>query len=458
VALTLAAVCVVGLAVLEWQLKFDSSLDIAYTIPIALAAVALNPAQIFMLAALCAYVLAASAADTSVHEQTLRFVMATITYIGGGLLVAEISRSRRTALADMQRIRVEQHLRKQAEERLRLLAESSPAGILTLDGSGQVLAANRAAALMIGLGADELVGRPIDEHLPVLLRALRLPLRGRSVRTATASWARRADGTMFPVKTWFSTYTTDAQRYLAAIVVDVSEDLREREQESYRHTADAQRLLAGAVAHEIRNLCSAVAVVTANIQRRGNISQDPDWTALTNLTAGLARMASFELKARTDAPPPPLALPDLLEQLRVVIEQDWLDADAALELRVAPCLAAVRGDPHALLQVFLNVAQNALRAVGHVPDRQLTISATESAGRVIVSFVDSGPGIANAETLFQPFRPGADGTGLGLYVSREMARSFGGDLVHVPTPTGCQFNVVLTAVNDGASDATVPSG
>jgi PAS domain S-box-containing protein len=454
VALALAGVLVVGLAALEWRLQFDSSLDIAYTIPLALAAVALNRAQIFLCAVTTAFCLSMSASQASVHEQTLRFVMATITYIAGGLLVAEIARSRRAALTGMLRIQREQELRKQAEERLRLLVESSPAGVLTINSSGQVLATNQAAADMVGVDTCALIGRPIELHLPVLLRALRLPRGARQVRSATSDWARRDDGTMFPVMTWFSTYFADDQRYMAAIVVDVSEQVREREQENYRHVADAQRVLAGAVSHEIRNLCSAVAVVTANIQRRdGVIGQDPDWTALSNLTEGLSRIASFELKARVEAPLPSLTLHGLLEQLRVVIEQDWQDAEADLDIIASPALPLVQADEHELLQIFLNLTQNALRAVSNARQRRLTITAREDGPRVIISFLDSGPGVANLAGLFQPFRAEAEGAGLGLYVSRAMARSFGGDLVHVTTQRGCQFNVVLSTSPEAAGGA-----
>ena len=41
--------------------------------------------------------------------------------------------------------------------------------------------------------------------------------------------------------------------------------------------------------------------------------------------------------------------------------------------------------------------------------------------------------------LFHPFRPGADGSGLGLYISWELARSFGGELEHVTADAGCYF-------------------
>ena len=54
-----------------------------------------------------------------------------------------------------------------------------------------------------------------------------------------------------------------------------------------------------------------------------------------------------------------------------------------------------------------------------------------------------GPGVKDTSILFQPFRENADGSGLGLYISRTLVRTFGGDLRHVQTDAGCRFDVIL---------------
>ena len=465
--LGIAGLSVCLLAALEWYFKLDVSLGIAYTIPVAAAALVLTRPQILLAAMFCAYIRGQFTPQYPLLEQTLRWLMATIAYLGVGLLVAEMSRNRKTAVAVMTRIKLEQILRKRAEEQLRLLAESSPAGVLTVDGQGYVLAANRAMAQLLGASVEQLVGRSIEGSLSFLARALHLPPGARPMRTATSAWAKRADGAMVPIMSWFSTYVSDDQRYLAAIVVDVSEEVRDRDRENYRHLADAQRLMASAVSHEIRNMCSAIAVVSANIERRSQVAQDPDWTALTNLTAGLSRIASFDLKTRAPEPHGPassITLRAVLDELRVVIEQDWQDEDATLHIETAESLPPVEADHHGLMQVFLNLAQNSLRAVSSNPgsddparvrDKALTITAVRKAAHVVVSFVDSGHGVANAENLFQPFRPGADGTGLGLYVSRALMRSFRGELVFVPSAQGCQFDVMLPTRESRTTDAPI---
>jgi signal transduction histidine kinase len=76
--------------------------------------------------------------------------------------------------------------------------------------------------------------------------------------------------------------------------------------------------------------------------------------------------------------------------------------------------------------------------------KQLTISSDLEADTVVIRFEDSGVGLSSADGLFRPFQRGADATGLGLYVSRAILRSFGGELAFEPRTEGCCFAVRLT--------------
>ena len=74
------------------------------------------------------------------------------------------------------------------------------------------------------------------------------------------------------------------------------------------------------------------------------------------------------------------------------------------------------------------------------------MTASREGSRVVVRFHNNGPGIAEPEHLFQAFQAGAEGSGLGLYVSRAILRSFSGNLSYEPAPEGCCFRVELEAV------------
>jgi signal transduction histidine kinase len=75
--------------------------------------------------------------------------------------------------------------------------------------------------------------------------------------------------------------------------------------------------------------------------------------------------------------------------------------------------------------------------------KRLRIAAREEEGTVVIRFEDTGTGVASPENLFRPFQRGAESSGLGLYVSRAIMRSFGGELSYEPGSEGCCFAVTL---------------
>ncbi|HEU0124110.1 MAG TPA: ATP-binding protein [Bryobacteraceae bacterium] len=439
------AFLVLLLVLLEWRFHLDVSLGIFYAIPVALAGLVLNRTQVVLLSLFCAFVRGQFISmDLSQLEIALRFVMATIAYAGAGLLLVEISNNRRRLVEHYARLDLEQRLRRKAEEQLRILVESSPAAILTLDANANVAAANRAAHEMFGFDPGSLTGESITPYFPVFQRALEFSPGGRPVRSSVSGWARRKEGAGFPVQAWFSTYGTGVEHALAAILVDMSEEVRDREMENFRHLVDHHRLLAGAVSHEIRNLCSAASVVCTNLGRNVDLSASADFDALRKLIAGLTQIASVELR-QEKVIAPPTSPREIMDQLQVVVEPDWTEIDGQILVDFPETTPAVLADPHGLMQIFLNLSQNSCRILENQEERILRISAMPMGEQVVIRFQDTGPGVQDPSVLFHPFRPEADGTGLGLYVSRALARSFGGDLVHVPTAKGCRFDLTLLA-------------
>jgi signal transduction histidine kinase len=138
-----------------------------------------------------------------------------------------------------------------------------------------------------------------------------------------------------------------------------------------------------------------------------------------------------------------------LDNLRIVIEPGWREAGGKVRWVLPADSVRAIADPEGLLQAFLNLVQNSRRAVEGMPIRELTIAAARHNGRVAVRFEDTGPGVAEPEKLFQPFQPGAEGTGLGLYITRAILRSYGGELRFEPSEHGSCFVVELeTADNE----------
>jgi PAS domain S-box-containing protein len=324
--------------------------------------------------------------------------------------------------------------------------ESSPAAILTLDHSAQVLAANRAAHDLLGVEQGKLLGMPIGAHVPVFAGAMRAHKGAGPLRVSATSWARRADGTQFPIATWFSTYGENGERRLAGIFVDESEEVRDRERQAFEQLAEHDRLLASAVSHEIRNLTLAIRVVTLNLERKHNFQDDEDFDALVTMVASLSKIASYELHRGIVGATPVASLRKVLDHLRIVIEPDWAEVEGEVQWPSSQEDFKVRAEEHALLQVFLNLSQNSLRAMQRMNgngERRLEVWEQRQGESVMVSFVDSGPGVQDPAKLFRAFQEGSEGSGLGLFISRTMLRSFDGDLIHVPQEAGCRFDVLL---------------
>ncbi len=441
--LALAAVSIVLIAVADWAVGTRASLGLLYIIPIMMGATVLAPPQTAVLALICS---ALRAWFDLPHPQTLelllRFLFAFLAYTGLGLFVTALIRNRELAVKHLAEVRREQGLRREAEEQLKVLAESSPAAILTIDGAGTVLAANKAAERLFAIPENQtLRGRNIGTYLPVLADALQYRSGPQGLRTAAQCQGRREDGEVFLAHTWFSSYTAAEGPQLAAIVVDSSEEMRDREEQGLLQLMKGNRIAAAAVSHEVRNLCSAISLVCSNLTDKHDLVRDDDFQGLKQLVTGLERIASVDLQWHAQETLEQVALQEVLDDLRIVIEPDWREINGAVRWQLPRTMPVVVAERHGLLQAFLNLAQNSHRAVQEGSSRELTISVSVEEQIARVRFQDTGPGIAAPEHLFEPFQPGSDGAGLGLYVSRALVRSYGGELRFEPQTVGSCFTV-----------------
>jgi signal transduction histidine kinase len=263
-------------------------------------------------------------------------------------------------------------------------------------------------------------------------------------RTELRCRGKRKNGDAFLAAVWFSTYTTVRGPRLAAIIVDLSEDLRDREDLSLDHLLKNTTILMSAITHEIRNLSGAVLVVHKNLSRLPGLQNNEDFRALGTLIEGLGKLSSMELRPAVDQHLDAIELSSVLDELRVLLEPSYREAGIEVVWRLHHELPLVIGDRYGLAQVFLNLSLNSHRAMESTHKKQLTISSDVEADTVVIRFEDSGVGLSSPDGLFRPFQQGADATGLGLYVSRAILRSFGGELLFEPRAEGCCFAVRLT--------------
>ncbi|MBI3695591.1 MAG: PAS domain-containing protein [Acidobacteria bacterium] len=442
-----------AIAIVDWQVKPNVSLGFLYLFPMLLMAPYLDRAEIVTLATLATILREAFGPFPWDASAGPRIILVLLAFLGAGLWVSELFRSRKQADEHLSQMQQEVKLRQEMEEQMRVLIETSPAAILTADEQGKILLSNAAAHRLLGFEDGPLAGKSIATFLPVIDHTLYSGGESDRFRTMLESKGYRRNGEVFLARIWFSTYRTGSGPKLAAIVSDASEDLRDRSEAGLHSALSTSRILVGAVSHEVRNFSAAAAVVHANLARFPGLRESDDYKALGTLVEGLTKIASARAPLAPECAPAGVDLHAVLEELRIVVEPSFLESETDIQWDVAPQLPPVRGDHHRLLQVFLNLAQNSHRAMQGQERRRLSISAAIEGDWTVVRFRDTGPGARLSDRLFEPFQPGADGSGLGLYVSRAMIRAFDGDLRYEPQPAGSCFVVHLAPFGGELSGA-----
>ncbi len=428
------------------RLSRGVSLGFLYLLPILFAALYLSRKEILALAVLCTLLREALGPFAWERGVALRSALGLLAYAGSGLFVAELAERRRRKLEQLRQLQEQAHLREAAEQQLRVLIETSPAAILTADVGGNIRLANQAAHQMLGASQDALSGEHIGRYFPLLAGVPPADDSGRIFRTMLECKGRRRNGEVFPAHIWLSSYATVSGPMLAAIVLDTSEELRDREALGFDQLMKSSRILIRAVSHEIRNICAAIAVVHANLRRVPGIERSEDFQALGTLVDGLGSLVASELRTASQKAPASVKLNELLEEFRIIVEPSFAEEEATLEMQILEDIPPVSAERHGLLHIFMNLAANSQRALRQSEEKKVRISTSVEHGRVVVRFFDTGPGVEHPDQLFQPFRHTSDGTGLGLYLSRALARSFAGELRHEAQPMGTCFAVELATL------------
>lgn len=459
IVLTCAAILIGAVAVIDWRVAVNVSFGFLYVFPVMLAASVLPRGAIALTAVLCTVL--SDLFDpfpTALSVGLLSDVSAFAALTGAGLFVHEVIRSRRGEMEHVRRIEEEVVARRQAEEQLAFLIDSSPVAILTMTGDGAILQANSSAHRLFGAPNGDLPGKNISRYVAALGAVPSVESSRQTFRTEMQCRGAREDGSIFPARVFFSTYRTAAGPRLAALIVDASEELREREESSFEHLLAGSRVVVGAVSHEIRNVCSAIAVLYENLGRGGRLVANKDFEALGSLVETLNKIASLELQqSRSGTRTAQIDGADLVEMfdsLRIVLESSCEEAGITVRWEIPEGLPPVWADRHLLLQALLNLTKNAERALEGADVKRIDISVSVGKGHVSIRVTDTGPGIGSADKLFRPFQAGAESTGLGLFLSRALVRSFRGDLRYDPAVPGCSFVIDLAVagsseMNDG---------
>ncbi len=226
----------------------------------------------------------------------------------------------------------------------------------------------------------------------------------------------------------------DELRDLAVSINRMTERLGQYEREVRRNEQlrTLSQLGAG-MAHQLRNAATGSRMAIELHQRQCTTAVESLDVALRQLRlmeSYLQRFLALSRPKRSIREPVPLAA--LVDDVCALVRPACLHAGIELSVIKPETQLCVLGDGEELRQLLLNLAMNAVDAVsGRDSSSKRIVLAIESidTGRCAICVRDSGPGpsLDVAERLFEPFVTGKpEGTGLGLFVARQIAEDHGG--------------------------------
>lgn len=368
-------------------------------------------------------------------------------------MAADLETSRQLADSSSAQLTAANASIEERRRELETIVETIPSGVVTLDGSGTVLQANRAFAVLIGQHRDAgLRGEKLDSLLPPesvddLAGVIR---RGQRMGAASTEIEFHARGrTMHLAVTSARLELAHSKVGTVLVVEDTSELLRAQRQLAWKEVA--QR-----VAHEIKNPLTPIALSAERIGRHLDRSL-PDSPAIIRKCSEVILGCVATLRTLVDQFSAlaqfPAPQPRACDMNRVVEEAlalfagrlDGITVTRALE----PDLPMVLADPEAVRRALANLIDNAAEAMQGSLLRLLDICSalSEDGSAVEVSVSDTGHGLTDEirERLFLPFYSTKQrGTGLGLSIAAKIVQEHGGSIrAESNSPKGARFLVRL---------------
>jgi two-component system phosphate regulon sensor histidine kinase PhoR len=320
-------------------------------------------------------------------------------------------------------------------------------GIFLVDVDGVVRLWNRAAALVTGLSAGEVCDHPVVDVVPdwpALTARIPVAEHGATARSATlpARVGRR--------DLWLSFVAVRSADGIVYAFRDLTSERRLEEEKSD---------FIATISHELRTPMAAVyGAAQTLLERDRDLNPEQKQALLEMVATQAARLGEI-----TEA----VLLTTQLDRGTLTVEHEPVDVgeltratveamrpqfppSAEVEINVVPEVGTASGARDRIQQVLVNLLDNAVKYGGDGP---VSIRVEPANGAVRILVADSGPGIPFAEQrrIFEKFyRSGPEltratgGTGLGLYISRELVQRMGGRLdVRSQPGEGATFVVEL---------------
>jgi PAS domain S-box-containing protein len=361
-----------------------------------------------------------------------------------------------------------------AEERARLIVDTAPDAVITIDSNGTIIGWNEHAERIFGWPRYEVIQQRIaDVIFPAAYRdALEAELK-HLLETGEGTLLNRRieitgfhrNGHEFPIELAIASVKVRGNLTFNAFVRDltekkhVEEALREAREELARVTRlTAMGQLTASIAHEINQPLTAIVANSDTCLHWLGINQ-PDLGKARAAAERMARDARHasniiahirSLMNRTVSERAPVDINQLIQNVLDLTCGEMRKRKVSVDIELSKSIPMIFGDRVQLQQVILNLVLNSIEAMTPVRDRPrrlLVKSQLKGANDIQVSLHDTGVGFdpALADRIFGAFfttKP--NGTGMGLSICRSIVEAHGGQVFAMRgTPHGAVFQFKL---------------
>jgi PAS domain S-box-containing protein len=387
------------------------------------------------------------------------------------------------SLSDVTALRVQRDTQL-VHARYQGLLEHAPDAIVIVNDIGRIVLFNGRAREMFGHEASEIIGQPIESLLPARLRGAHVRHRNgylaaprmRPMGAGLELHGMRRNGEEFPVEISLSPIDSDGGRLVMSAIRDTSErkrfeqTLQEKNVELER-AIRAKDLFLATMSHELRTPLNAIigftglmlmklpGPLTAAQERQLTLVQSSG-QHLLSLINDLLDLAKIE-SGRVELTLEPVRCQPVLEEVAATLRPAAVAKGLSIVIDVEGDIGVI-ADRRALQQIVLNLGSNAVKfsSEGLVQLLARTVDAG-GAPKVEIAVADQGVGISaqDQSRLFRAFtqvgersRRPAEGTGLGLHLSRKLAELMNGDLGVASEPgRGSRFSLLLEPADLGST-------
>ncbi|MBI4655105.1 MAG: response regulator, partial [Elusimicrobia bacterium] len=331
-----------------------------------------------------------------------------------------------------------------SEERYRSVLDNSPDAIIGLDDSWHITVWNRGAQSLFGYSAREILGRRVSRLFePMAFEVIMRQVKENGFFTDTCVSGVNSLGKKLELDiTWAgSAKWDDSKREWTVVIRDTSEQRKLQAQLiQAEKMSTAGRLISGVI-HEINTPLSVIMgyseMLKKNLSACLTPAQAEDVSAVYENARRcgeiLRNMLFFVRESRKRKQT--VSVPEIINSAVSLVQyrmkkSENISITSTIEKYVPPIIA----DYHQIEQILINLLQNARDALSQKQgERKIRLGACRSANSIYITVSDNGPGIQEdvRARLFEPFfttKEEGQGTGLGLWISRRMAREHGGDI------------------------------